>query len=117
MMHKLRVSRNDFDREWERDLSSSSAVPAAPVFAQLRRSILTTACEISRRSHVCKPKMGSCRSRPHWSRLTVGDWRPVTGKKAQAVWCIQERYAFPREAPERQADEWSNALLDTAEPT
>lgn len=51
----------------------------------------------------------------HWSRLTDEDWKSVAGRKEQLVDRIQERYGVSRKTAERQADAWSNALLDIAE--
>jgi uncharacterized protein YjbJ (UPF0337 family) len=55
-------------------------------------------------------------ARANWSELTDDDWKAITGSKEQLAARIQQRYGISREAAERQIDEWSNALLDIAEP-
>lgn len=51
-------------------------------------------------------------ARAHWGKLTDDDWSQVTGKKEHLVGRIQERYGIAREEAEKQADEWSRAILD-----
>lgn len=64
----------------------------------------------------CKWSEFSGSARAHWSVLTDDDWKAITGKKAQLVSRIKQRYGISREAAEHQVEEWSNGLLDTAVP-
>ena len=56
-------------------------------------------------------------ARAHWSLLNDQDWSAITGKRAQLVFRIRQRYGIAKGAAERQVDEWANGLLDTAVPT
>ncbi len=51
-------------------------------------------------------------ARAHWSQLTDDDWKAITGKKAQLVGRIQQRYGIAKEEAEKQVDHWSDALQD-----
>jgi uncharacterized protein YjbJ (UPF0337 family) len=59
-----------------------------------------------------KQLIGSARVR--WAELTDDDWELVAGMKDQLVGRIQERYGVAREEAEKQADEWSRALIESA---
>ena len=65
----------------------------------------------------CKWSEFSGSARAHWSVLTDEDWVAITGKKAQLVSRIQQRYGISRKTAEHQVEKWSNGLLDTAVPT
>jgi uncharacterized protein YjbJ (UPF0337 family) len=54
---------------------------------------------------------GSARER--WGKLTDNDWETIAGKKDQLVGRIQEKYGVAKAEAERQADEWSNALMQS----
>ena len=56
---------------------------------------------------------GSARER--WGKLTDDDWQTVAGKKDQLVGRIQERYGIAKAEAERQAEDWSRALRESAE--
>jgi uncharacterized protein YjbJ (UPF0337 family) len=53
-------------------------------------------------------------ARAHWSKLTDDDWQKITGKKEQLAGRVQIRYGIAKAEAERQVDEWSKALADTA---
>jgi len=55
---------------------------------------------------------GSARQR--WGMLTDSDWQTIAGKKDHLVGMIQERYGVAKEEAEKQAEEWSHALNETA---
>lgn len=55
---------------------------------------------------------GSARER--WGKLTDDDFKTVAGKKENLVGRIQERYGIAKEEAEKQADEWSAALKESA---
>ena len=55
---------------------------------------------------------GSARER--WGKLTENDWQTIAGAKEQLVGRIQERYGVANDEAEKQADEWSQALKETA---
>ena len=52
-------------------------------------------------------------ARMRWAKLTDDDWAMVSGMKEQLVGRIQERYGVAREEAEKQADEWSRALIES----
>jgi uncharacterized protein YjbJ (UPF0337 family) len=55
---------------------------------------------------------GSARER--WGKLTDDDFKTVAGKKENLVGRIQERYGLAKEEAEKQANEWSAALKESA---
>jgi uncharacterized protein YjbJ (UPF0337 family) len=55
---------------------------------------------------------GSARERR--GKLTDNDWETIAGKKDQLVGRIQERYGVATAEAEKQADEWSRALRESA---
>ena len=55
---------------------------------------------------------GSARER--WGKLTDSDWTVIAGQKDQLVGRIQVRYGVAKEEAEKQADEWSHALSESA---
>jgi uncharacterized protein YjbJ (UPF0337 family) len=55
---------------------------------------------------------GSARER--WGKLTDDDVKTAAGKKENLVGRIQERYGIAKEEAEKQADQWSAALEDSA---
>jgi len=55
---------------------------------------------------------GSARER--WGKLTDDDVQVVIGLKDHLVGRIQERYGIAKAEAEKQADEWSRALKETA---
>ena len=52
---------------------------------------------------------GSARER--WGKLTDDDLEMLAGKKDHLVGKIQERYGIAKAEAEKQADEWSRALM------
>jgi uncharacterized protein YjbJ (UPF0337 family) len=55
---------------------------------------------------------GSARER--WGKLTEDDIQSLTGRKDHLVGKIQERYGIATAEAEKQADEWSRALKESA---
>jgi uncharacterized protein YjbJ (UPF0337 family) len=55
---------------------------------------------------------GSARER--WGKLTDDDFKTLAGKKENLIGRIQERYGIAKEEAEKQADEWSAALKESA---
>lgn len=55
---------------------------------------------------------GSARER--WGKLTDDDFEKAAGKKEKLVGKIQERYGMAKQEAERQVDEWSAALEESA---
>lgn len=55
---------------------------------------------------------GSARER--WGKLTEDDIQSLTGRRDHLVGKIQERYGIATAEAEKQADEWSRALKETA---
>ncbi len=53
-------------------------------------------------------------ARAHWSKLT-DDWTAMTGARGHLIGRIQKRSAITRGEADRQAEQWSDALLDSAE--
>jgi uncharacterized protein YjbJ (UPF0337 family) len=55
---------------------------------------------------------GSARER--WGKLTDDDFETAAGKKETLVGRIQERYGLAKDEAEKQANEWSATLKETA---
>jgi len=55
---------------------------------------------------------GSARER--WGKLTDDDFQTAAGHKENLVGRIQERHGITKEEAEKQANEWSAALKDSA---
>ena len=61
-----------------------------------------------------KWKQFSGSARERWGKLTDDDFKMVAGKRENLVGRIQERYGLAKEEAEKQANEWSAALKESA---
>ena len=55
---------------------------------------------------------GSAQER--WGKLTDDDFKAAAGRKENLVGRIQERYGIAKEEAEKQANEWAEALKESA---
>ena len=61
-----------------------------------------------------KWKQSKGKVREKWGKLTDDDLDVIAGKRDQLVGRIQERYGIAKEEAEKQVDQWSGGLQNTA---
>jgi len=61
-----------------------------------------------------KWKQYSGKAKEKWGKLTDDDLTTIGGKRDQLIGRLQERYGMAREQAEKQIDEFTHSLSDTA---
>jgi uncharacterized protein YjbJ (UPF0337 family) len=56
-------------------------------------------------------------ARQQWGKLTDSDLEQIAGKREVLIGKLQERYGFPRDQAQKNADEWIRALQESASQT
>jgi len=54
------------------------------------------------------------KAKEQWGKLTDGDMAIIAGRRDQLIGKIQERYGIAKDEAEKQIDDWSGRVDDTA---